>query len=267
MTARKKRLNLFINSISRIQTKLKRNTNIYSHAFDGIIWNIEFDGASKTLLLEIRSNAEQSFELFLVSLESMESKKVKHKELEWFHKPVFYLNGLIGVSKFTSETTPELSGILVLNDKGEQLWVNDALTWDQNTFTINDTEGHPYDLRSGIKSQSLPKQSNQELVQVPIGYDPDSEHYASIVEFIGQDNLIGNIEYLEIDENNFVVSYNSQQGTGSICKLDIWNDGDGLVQSKKISSNENGIAFETFFLIDNFWVYTIEKSTLEILKL
>lgn len=246
---------------------MKRNSNIYSHSFGGIIWNIEFDEVSNALLIEIRSTVEQSFELHRTSLKTLETKKIVNTNLEWAHKPVCFTNDHIVLSKFTSDTSPELSGIWVLNPEGNNLWENPEFKWDSDSQNIKDPSGASRDLISGNISSDVSFQPGQLNVKNPIGYDVESEHYEEMKEFIGSEGLEGPIEYLQLDNNSFILSYNTTSEESSKCQLQVWDTSKGVIYEKKISSNQNGIAFETFFVIDNLLIYTVEKSTLEVFKL
>jgi hypothetical protein len=229
---------------------------------DSSIWGIKYN--APYIALEIRNQEEQRVD-YVVLNESLELiTKILPSE-DWLISMEALTHDELILSTFEEGETPKKKDILIygISSGHEDGILNSSVLEMENThFSYINKETKEL-------TQRKINNSSEKKIIFPAHYAQDSEHLATVADFIKNTiskNKVVSADYLETDKNIIISYFCFEEETLNAYLLIADLDGNPLHQ---FSTGEklNGIAFDTFFLVENRLYYIAYQNTLSALSL
>jgi hypothetical protein len=244
-----------------------------SEKFNGVIWRMEIDSLSETIVVEIRSSEEKNVSFASISLST---GKLNFKDLttpeRWLTGIEVAYDGVLLLHTYQSENSPVHKGLMAFDAaNAENIWSNYTFAFDHlsvNGPVVHNLQIQPKklflaDTKNGMMIRPYKPEIDFELNSLvvvpqllPISYLPQ----AAEIEPYGN-----NIHYLEF--NNFIIVSLHTLKTGKLEQhLYMMNDL-GVVYADILNTDIQKIQPEAFILHKNQLIYIKNKSELKVLNL
>ncbi|GAA4307443.1 hypothetical protein GCM10023149_01000 [Mucilaginibacter gynuensis] len=244
-----------------------------SEKLNGVIWRLEIDGITETIVLEIRNDSEKQVSFTSINLQS---GKVNFKDLttdeRWLTGIETVHDGVLLLHNYQSESGPAHKALIAVNaETGETLWSNYVLAFNHlstNGPVVYNTPILPKKLLlADIHTGSQVRAFNT-VIDLSVETDILAPQLLP-AEFINTDLLpvkpYGNIHYLEY--NNFrIISLHTLSGDVLSQWLFIVDD-TGIVYQDLLNAGIQKLQPEAFVLHKNWLICLKNKTELQVLEL
>lgn len=238
---------------------LKENKSFEAEA---PIWGVKYH--TPNFVLEIRDHDNRTVKYVLLN-DHLELKNLITPSEEWLVTLEGITNDELILSTFNQGETPTKKDILIysLEDSKESIIENHTI------IEISVENLSAFDNES--KEELLHSINNKagKKVIFPTHYAEDSEHLLTFTDFLkGSINKtqIVSVDYLE-HKKHLILSYFCKEGDQLNSYLLITDKEGNPIHQFETGKELNGIAFDTFFIIENRLYYIANKNTLCLLTI
>ncbi len=245
-----------------------------SEQFNGIIWRMEIDVLTDTIVVEVRNNEEKKVSFSAINLRSG-TTYFKHLDTpeRWLTGIEAAYEGVLLLHYYQSETSPTHKGFMAVDIiTAKTLWSNYNFAFDHLSVDgpiLYDSRLQPrklflVDIKTGTTTRVYEPLINKELknnIKLPDIITQD-ELFEKGINFHSFGNMAHYLEY-----NNFrIVSLHALKGGQLTQSLYIIN-GTDTVYEDLLNHNIQKIQPEAFILHNNYLIYIKNKSELKVLAL
>lgn len=241
--------------------------------FSAPIWKLLPDTTHQQLVVEIRDAATQYVDFATICANTGEigCNGIENLTDSWWTGLDAAGNGVFVLYQYADKHNPIKKGICVYETRqGNLLWTNEEAifqgfegeamriaTWNNKTETqiVNPKNGLPI-----VKTTTDEK--NEKLVAYPYLFHEQNPHFSDLKEFIAQKTkhyAVESIEYYET-KKNIILSYHIVQNTTFANYLLIADVQGNVLQTQQLSNKLKGIAYNTFFLLNNCIIFVADKK-------
>jgi hypothetical protein len=247
---------------------------LFSHGFDGVVWNMQVAEKTAVLIIEVR-NAELkqvSFAALDLSANQFLWENVRFDEPWWINLSAVS-GDVILLTHYTEATNPDQKSLLAYSVSGRKL------LWWQNDFSlvsVNDIAVAGYSQKYGVKplvldiftgkvtGESTLQSPAQNLSVIrPLHYREGESGFETVKKYltrVGEKELTLGVDYLEHDEIVVVSIYVQEDGLANYL---IVLDREGtVVLREKAGGNLKGIGIDTFFILEGSLFFVKNKREL-----
>jgi hypothetical protein len=251
---------------------------LFSHVFDGIVWNTLISGKSSLLLLEIRNPEKKktTFAAFDFTSNQLLWDSLTFEEPWWINLSA--VEGDIAFfTVYTETNNPDQKSLLAYRLSTR------SIIWWQNDFSlvsVSEKGVTGYSHKFGLKELYLDIESGrvvaagnelpqQNLLAIrPFHYRAGEKEFETVKTFlrkiVRQEAELG-IDYLETDRFIFISCYVRETGLANYLIV-LSLDGEVLL-NEKAGENLKGIGIDTFFLLEGSLFFVKNKCELVRYKL
>lgn len=246
---------------------------LFSHTFDGIVWNTIVSGKSSLLLLEVR-NADArrtSFSAFDFKTNRMILENISFDEPWWINLAAA-VGDLALFTIYTETNNPDQKSLLAY-----QVTTKRILWWQNDFSLVSVAEGSVtgYSHKFGLKELTLSIGSGK-VISAPIGqplqnlnvirpfhFKAEDTGFVTVRSYLTTvmklDPVLG-MDYLEADSFIFISCYVQEAGLANYLIV-MTAEGD-VVLNEKAGENLKGIGIDTFFLLQGSLFFVKNRSEL-----
>jgi hypothetical protein len=247
---------------------------LFSHGFDGVVWNMQVAEKAGMLIIEVR-NAEKkhvSFAALDLSTNRFLWENVQFDEPWWINLSAVR-GDVILLTHYTEAANPDQKSLLAYSISGRKL------LWWQNDFSlvsVNDIAVAGYSQKYGVKplvldiftgkvinGDTLESPAQNLSVIRPLHYREGESGFETVKKYlmrIGEKELISGVDYLE--HAGFVVLSVYVQEDGLANFLIVLDQEGTMVLREKAGGNLKGIGIDTFFILEGSLFFVKNKREL-----
>ncbi len=226
------------------------------------IWGIKYN--SPYLALEVRNQEEETVEYVILN-ESLEIINSIIPQEDWLINIEALTNNELLLTTFEEGESPLKKDILFYNIETG----NEELIQNSSLVEVNTNELSILDHKTQEVSQWVISNKQDKDVTYPAHYPQESEHLQTVASFLknvaSKDHVVST-DYLET-KNNIIISYFCLENEILNSYLLITDLEGAPIHQFTTGEKLNGIAFDTFFLVENRLYYIAYKNTLSTISL
>lgn len=251
---------------------LRRPELLFSHAFDGIIWNMLEAPEHKTMLLELRRPADKtvSFAAYDYGRNRFLWTGVKFEEPWWINLSAV-AGGLVLFTVYTETNNPDQKSLVAYRLREQ------TIAWWRNDFSLTAVSGTAltgFSYKTGMKElildgdtgQVMPVQNQLETPQNlmalrPFHYRAGDAGFDTIKAYLAgrfEGEPVHGMDYLEYDAF-ILISYYVREPELANHLLVLDTEGN-VVMREKAGQNLSGIGVDTFFVLEGSLFFVKNKS-------
>lgn len=247
---------------------------LFSHVFDGVVWNMQFAEKSGVLIVEIRDaeSKQTSFTALDLSTNALLWENVQFDEPWWINLSAVSDDVML-LTHYTEASNPDQKSLLAYNIAGRKL------LWWQNDFSlmsVNDTVVVGYSQKYGVKPlvldlhtgkvlvDSVPGHQAQNLSVIrPLHYREGESGFETVKKYmkrIGEIEMTSGVDYLEHEGLVVISVYVEEDGLANY--LIVLDQEGTVVLREKAGGNLKGIGIDTFFILEGSLFFVKNKREL-----
>jgi hypothetical protein len=246
---------------------------LFSHMFDGIVWNMQFAQKSGVLIVEIRNSElkQTSFAALDLSNNEFLWENVQFDEPWWINLSAVS-GDVILFTHYVEATNPDQKSLLAYSMRERRL------LWWQNDFSlvsVNDTAVSGYSLKFGVKPMTLDISSGKVIDGVlqtqaqnlsvirPLHYREGESGFDTVKKFMSRvidKELTMGVDYLEHGTFVAISVYVKEDGLANY--LIVLDQEGTVVLREKAGGNLKGIGIDTFFILEGSLFFVKNKREL-----
>ncbi|WP_185154321.1 DUF4905 domain-containing protein [Fulvivirga sp. M361] len=245
---------------------------IFSHSFEGKIWNIVSESSGQHLLLEVRDqqNFFTSFYIYDHTDRSFNKKAISFEE-KWWIGISHFTRDLIVFHTFPETDDPSVKEFFGYNVKQSRIsWTKksmDIVSFEMNSFnaiTKGEMAVRQFDLASGALMTGNPSSKTQEdtnHVQYPFHYAQGDDHFDTVREFLASLNvhhIERGVDYYE-GHAVVVISYYTG-GTKLDNDLLVIDFNRSILLKECLGSELSGISDRAFFIFHDTLIFVKDNT-------
>jgi hypothetical protein len=246
---------------------------LFSHVFDGIVWNTLTSERPSMLLLELRNPEKKrtTFAAFDIEANRLLWDDLTFEEPWWINLSATG-QGMAFFTIYTETNNPDQKSLLAYDLSSR------AISWWQNDFSViavGQTSVSGYSHKFGLKQLTLDilsgkvingpidlPQQNLKAIR-PFHYKAGETGFETVKSYLNriikQAPELG-IDYLEAEELIFISCYIREPGLANYLIV-LTSEGDVLLH-EKAAENLKGIGIDTFFLLEGSLFFVKNKCEL-----
>lgn len=245
----------------------------FSIEFSAPIWKLLPDTTHNKLVIEIRAAATQyaDFATICATTGEIGCNGIDDISDSWWAGLDAAGNGVFVLYQYADKHNPIKKGIYVYDtQQGNLLWANEnaifqafegemmrIATWNNTAETqiVNPNNGLPIE-------KAIINEKNEKLVAYPYLFHEQNPHFGDLKEFIAQKtkhHAVESVEYYET-KKNIIISYHIVQNATFANYLLIADVQGNVLRTQQLSNNLKGIAYNTFFLLNNCTIFVANKK-------
>jgi len=246
----------------------------FSHQFNGLVWRMEIDPITATLLAEIRNEQEKQVTFTSVNLKS---GKLNFDHLitneRWLTGMEAAYHGVLYLYYYQSAGSPAHKGIIAVDVvSGQVLWQNYNDAFDHmsiNGPVLFDTRLQPRKLFIANSKTGATLHAYNSLVDVEAASEivlPDMVDGAILPQVIAEQVPFGNMIHNHYHNRYRIVSLHTLNNTELSQCLYIFED-DQLLFTDILNTGIQKLQPEAFVLHHNYLIYLKNRSELNVINL
>lgn len=247
---------------------------LFSHVFDGVVWNTLVADKAGTLIIEIR-NADRKLTTFAaldLSENSFLWENVQFDEPWWINLAAVS-DDVILLTHYTDTANPDQKSLLAYSISERRL------LWWQNDFallSVSDSVVSGYSQKYGVKPLMLDLFSGKVTVETtlqvqaqnlslirPLHYREGEAGFETVKKYmsrIEEKELTSGVDYLEYEGLVIMSIYVPEDGLANY--LIVLDPEGTVVLREKAGGNLKGIGIDTFFILEGSLFFVKNKREL-----
>lgn len=247
---------------------------LFSHAFDGIVWNMQVAEKSGVLVIEIRN--PESKQTTFAALDLLTNQFLWENVMfdePWWISLSAVSGDVILLTHYTEASNPDQKSLLAYDLKERKL------LWWQNDFSlasVNDTAVTGYSLKYGVKplslnvltgkviEESVDTSAAQNLSVIrPLHYRENESGFVTVKKFMSRvigKELVSGVDYLEYGSYVLMSVYVQEEGLANY--LFVLDAQGAVLLCEKAGGNLKGIGIDTFFILEGSLFFVKNKREL-----
>jgi hypothetical protein len=259
-----------------IKIRLKKLSHrpelLFSHVFDGIIWNMLESSANKVLLLELRRPADKtvSFAAYDYGENRFLWRDVTFEEPWWINLSAV-AGDMVLFTVYTETNNPDQKSVVAYRLREQ------SIAWWRNDFSLTAVSGKRvsgFSYKTGMKELTLDGDTGavvvtekeaavtQNLVVIrPFQYRAGEEGFETIKAYMAgrfRGDPVLAMDYLEYGLF-ILISYYVQEPELANYLIVLDTEGNEVMQ-EKAGQNLSGIGVDTFFVLEGSLIFVKNKS-------
>ena len=252
---------------------VRKLLSIFSHSFEGKVWNIVADRQGERLLIETRKGSEFStaFHIYDRASNSLMIKNLSFEEKWWIG--ISFFDGKLAVFHvFQGTDNPDQKEFFAY-DLYEK-----KILWDKADINIVDFREHsfvayagengeaqPYDLMTGsrltspVTGETVPGENV--FLKYPLHYAQGTDHFNTVARFLsklGFVELQRGIDYFE--GHGVVIMAFYRGGTELVNELVVMDMEQDIVLQECLGTGLKGISDRAFFIYHNTLIFVKDNT-------